>query len=519
MKSTNILKVCCEHWRKSARRKHKFILFLVFVLFAGAWGIYYRSGVLTAAPSGVDLSESAGTLTNPENVERFLGLDKVEAFSHQQVPLESSAGKNSLDPVDLKLTDAIDLTIKNHLLSREAQERIEASLGRRWQSASPLLPSLDASAFQQRTYKENLAALGFNGVGVIGPFNTFDARFRLVQKILDLSALSGFKAGSIDVDVARYGQELAHQKVILIASMAYLDALRAQGAFKAAQANLELSERLLKQAKNQMEAGIATNVDVARAQTRVAQDKLRLAKSSKGLHDTYLELQRVTGLSYDSTIQLLNSLCFIKETMPSLKEALVTASAGRIEMRIAKEKIHASQYRLYGARAQMLPKLEFAGDYGWSGNEADQGGGSRPVGSAMLRVTLPLFEGGMIHGEVKEAASQKRQEEIYYDDLKRQVEEDVYMALWTIETSLEQVNAAGQVVELSQRELELASHRFSEGVGDNVEVVNAQTVLEQSRDEYIVALTQYHAARINWYFALGKADSFHLKDTTRKGSH
>ena len=137
----------------------------------------------------------------------------------------------------------------------------------------------------------------------------------------------------------------------------------------------------------------------------------------------------------------------------------------------------------------------------------------------MFRVTLPLFEGGMIHGETKEASSQKRQDEIYFDDLKRQVEEDVYMALWTIETSMEQVNAAGQVVELSVRELELASHRFAEGVGDNVEVVNAQTVLEQSRDEYIVALTQYHAARINWYFALGKADSFYLQDTTQKRSH
>jgi len=504
---------------RKPRSKRKIILPLVFILCASAWGIYYRLDVLAAAPSGKSLDNSADAIAAPENVERFLGLDKVEAFSHQRIPLESDAGKSSLDFVDLKLTEAIDLTIKTHLMSREAKERIEASLGRRWQSMSPLLPHLDAGVSQARTYKENLAALGFKGVDVIGPFNTFDARFRLVQKILDLSALSGFKAGIIDVDVARYGQELAHQKVILIAAMAYLDALRAQGAFKAAQANLELSERLLKQAKNQMETGIATNVDVARAQTRVAQDKLRLAQSSKYMHDAYLELQRATGLSYDSTIQLLNSLCFIKETMPPLKDALATADAGRIEMRIAKEKIRASQYRLYGVRAQMLPKLEFAGDYGWSGNEPDYGGGSRPTGRAMFRVTMPLFEGGMIYGQSKEAASQKRQEEIYYDDLKRQVKEDVYMALWTIETSVEQVNAAGQVVELSQRELELASHRFSEGVGDNVEVVNAQTALEQARNEYIVALTQYHAARVNWYFALGKTDSFYLQDTTQNRSY
>ena len=224
MKSLATLKGCNKRWWKSVRRKHKFIL--IFILCAGVWVSLNRSDALTAAPAGANLDNSANTLTTPENVERFLGLDKVEAFSHQRVSLELSAGKSSLDFIDLKLTDAIDLTIKNHLLSREAHEKIEASLGRRWQSVSPLLPHLDAATSQQRTYKENLAALGFKGfgVGVIGPFNTFDARFRLVQKILDLSALSGFKAGSIDVDVARYGQELAHQKVILIASMAYLDA-------------------------------------------------------------------------------------------------------------------------------------------------------------------------------------------------------------------------------------------------------------------------------------------------------
>jgi len=494
----------------------KLLGFLILILGSGlAFAAYGTHAVATTPlPGSIDPSYKA-TDSNPGEVESFLGLNKVEAFNHQRKLIASNINESDLSFVDLRLSKAIDLTIINHLESKEAREKIEESLGRRWQSLSPLLPHLDASASQERTYKTNFAALGFKQAGTIGPFNTFNARFQLVQKLLDLSALSDFKAGNIDVDIARYGKELASQKVILIAVMAYLDALRAQGTFKVSQANFELSDRLLKQAKHQMEAGIATNVDVARAQTRVARDKLRLAQANQALHDTYLELQRVTGLPYDSTVQLLNSLCFIKESMPSLEIALKTANDERMEMRIAKETIRASKFRLYSARAQSLPQFEFLGDYGWSGNEPDHGGGSRPTGSAMFQVKMPIFEGGLIHGEIKAAASQKRQEEIRYDDLKRQVEEDVHMALWTIDTSLEQVDAAGQVVQVSERELELASNRFAQGIGDNVEVVDAQTGLAVARDEYVAALTQYHGARMNWYFALGKAGEFFLKDSAK----
>jgi outer membrane protein TolC len=77
---------------------------------------------------------------------------------------------------------------------------------------------------------------------------------------------------------------------------------------------------------------------------------------------------------------------------------------------------------------------------------------------------------------------------------------------------MDQVLAAGHVVGLSQHELELARDRFAQGINDNIEVINAQTSLAQARDQYVVALTQYHTARINLYFALGQTDSFYLQD-------
>jgi len=481
--------------------------------------VFIISPLVVAAISDPGPSPSADL--NPENpeielpgaVEHVLGLDQIEIFRPQHEPFEAGKETSLSEFVDLSLNLAIQLALKNHLLMKLAREKIGESEGLAWQSASALLPHMFASLAQQRTWRMNLTAMGFKQGGLVGPFNTFDARFSLAQKLLDLSAVSRFQAGQVGVQIARYQEKLAEQKVTLLAAMAYLEALRSYGEFKAAQADLELAERLLEQARRQHAVGIATGVDVARAETQVAEKKLRLEKSLADVHDAYIQLQRVVDVSFLSPVRLLNSLCFVNEIPVDAESAVGEALRDRLESQIARDQIRASRFKLNEARAEFLPKIEFTGDYGLSGTAPDDH--DRSVGNVLFRATMPVFESGQIYGQIKEASAKKRQEEFNYTDLRRQIEEDVRLALWTLETGIEQVRAASKVVALAQREFELANHRFSQGLGDNVEVVSAQTTLAQARDTYISALTSYHAARINLYFSLGKTESFFLQNTAQ----
>jgi outer membrane protein TolC len=270
---------------------------------------------------------------------------------------------------------------------------------------SALLPHLDASLLQERTYKENLSAQGFKGYGVIGPFNTFDARLQLVQKVIDLSALSKFKAVVRDLNAARYEREFARQKVVLLVSLNYLGALQAQGDFKAAEANLELSRELLKQTRDQFQAGLANSVDVARAETRLAQDEFRLASVRTSVHDAYLELQRSTGLPYDGVLKLMNSLKFIREAVPGLPDALSTARQERLDIRISQERLKASHYRLSEVKTKLLPQVAFLANYGSSGN--DWNVNDHMTRGIMLQASMPIFDGGDISGQIRESIVRK----------------------------------------------------------------------------------------------------------------
>jgi outer membrane protein TolC len=410
----------------------------------------------------------------------------------------------------LGLQEVIRFALRNNLLTKLALEQIRESKAQRLQAGSELLPHVNASISENRVGRENFAAMGFKTGGLIGPYDSFDARFHLTQTVFDLSALSRFQAGNAAVKVKQYEEEFARQKVILEASLDYLGALQNKGRFKAAEANVQLAKRLLEQADHQHEVQIATGVDVARATTRTAEETFQLEQARMGLTESYLEVQRVAGLPYKDRLDLSDSLSYLEEPEISVETAIELAENNRLEMRILSDSIRVENYLIRAAKAEMLPKAELNGDYGLSGNGPRRN--DRATGEIMIGATMPLFEGGKIWGAIKEASSRKRQLEQKQEDLKRQIEEDVRLALLKIKTEKQQVKTARSIKELASRELKMAQDRFGAGLGDNVEVISAQTALARARDTYISALTEYHVARLNLCFALGQTGSFYLQN-------
>jgi outer membrane protein len=86
----------------------------------------------------------------------------------------------------------------------------------------------------------------------------------------------------------------------------------------------------------------------------------------------------------------------------------------------------------------------------------------------------------------------------------------VRLAQQTLSAAADEVRAADQAFALAEKQLQMARDRFSAGVADNIEVINAQTDLADARNSQVAALAQYTAARINLAYALGRISSFSL---------
>lgn len=415
-------------------------------------------------------------------------------------------------PATLSLAQAMQLAMQNNLATLLAEERRNEARGLARQALAALLPNLSGATYQA-DITQNLAALGFQPGTFpgfqrtfIGPFNNFDARARLVQTIFNLSAIRNYQAGRVGVQLAASQEALAREEVATAVSLTYLEALRAERAVSAAQANVELAQALLSLAHGQRQAGVGTGVDVARAETRLAQEQVRLAQDRAAAEQARLNLQRVVGLRLGSPLTLTDPLQFTPEPLPPVEAAVQQAGQQRPELRIAELQVTLNDYERRAARAELLPSLEFVGDYGVSG--ITPANTALPTRRVAVQLNVPIFNGGLTRGRITSATSRQRQAELTLGSVRGQVEEDVRLALSTLPPAADQVRAADQAVTLAARELEMARDRFRAGVADNIEVITAQAALSNARETQVAALAQYNAARLNLAAALGRAEAF-----------
>jgi outer membrane protein TolC len=434
----------------------------------------------------------------------------VAPVAAQETPGAAKISTNQ--PAALSYEQAVRLAIENNLATLRAHERRNEARGQQEQARAPLLPNVSGVAYQANL-TENLVALGFQpgtfpGISrtFLGPFKNFDARLFLRQSVFDLSAIRNYQAGKAGVRVAELNEALAREEVASRTGLFYLEALRADRAVVAAQANVELAQALLQLARDQRNAGVATGVDVIRAQTRLAEQQVGLAQAQTDSEQARLNLQRLIGLPLGSALTLTDQLRFVEDPLPSVETAVAQASRDRREVQVAEEENRVSQLELQSARAEHLPSLEVLGDYGPSG--ITPGSFDVPTRRVALQLNVPIFNGGLTQGRVTAAASRQRQTELSLANIRGQVEEDVRLALTTLRTAAVQVRAAEESVTLAQRELEMARDRFRAGVADNLEVITAQTLLANARVSQVTALAQYNAARLNLAAALGRAETF-----------
>ncbi len=437
------------------------------------------------------------------------------AFLLLSVTLGGSPAAAQTAPARLSLTlaQAVEMALRHNLQTRLAEERTVQSRAEKDVARSALLPNVSGSAYQMNL-TSNLAAMGFK-VGTIpgfptlvGPFNRFDARFQLYQNVFDLAALHRYRAAGRHETLVADQRRLAGQQVTVAAALAYLGVLEAEQAVVTAQANALLGARLLDLAQSQKEAGVATGVDVARAETRLANQQVQLAQAKTNLDTARLTLLRVTGAPLASGVTLAEAMRFTADPLPEAEAAVTKALADRVDLKVAADALGIAESRRRAAASERLPSVSLIGDYGSSGIKVNET--NLPTRSVAVRVEVPLFDGGRTRAEIQAASSQERQAEMQWQDMRASVEKDVRQALESLATRREQVQAAQKAVSLAERELEMAQDRFKSGVADNIEVVNAQTALESARHVLVASLAQFNVARLNLASALGHAEEFRL---------
>jgi hypothetical protein len=118
-------------------------------------------------------------------------------------------------------------------------------------------------------------------------------------------------------------QKSTREETVLLTTAQYLALLRAEASVKAAESRVQLSERLAKQAHDLLSSGVATNIDVSRAEVRVLTEKQALVDAQ-----SEIELSRST-----SAPKSLRETCWTKGSESAVSRKSAASSFPRMCVR------------------------------------------------------------------------------------------------------------------------------------------------------------------------------------------
>lgn len=401
----------------------------------------------------------------------------------------------------LSLKDAIDLALKNNLSVLVAGTQVGESAGTRERAFSRLLPHASADSLANRQNRNlQVAGISFPGVPtVVGPFSFYDFRLSASQTLFDRQVYHGWKATVQQEQAAKLSYQDARDHIVRLTAGLYLNSEFAMAEAQAAQSQVETSETLEKLARDRRAQGLATGVDVVRAQVRLARDRQSLLVAQNAFHTSLLDLARFLGLTLGIPLELTEQLQFHPVAVPQLDEALPAALRARADYRALAAQRDALLEQQKASHARYLPRLLIGGDYGAIGRNF----GSLPgIGEIQGTLEITLFDRDR-NGEQRELENRVRRVDVQINDLARGIEEELRKAVLDLKSTAEQVQVTEAALDLAGRELELARDRFSNGIGDNIEVVAAQDALASARNDRLGALARHADASMALVRALG----------------
>jgi outer membrane protein TolC len=415
------------------------------------------------------------------------------------------AGTPTTDTLALSIADAIHRALEHNLGVLMAEQSVERARGTRWTALSELLPNVSARTSEVRQ-KINLEAFGLSLPGfppIIGPFNVFDARVLLSQAIVDLAGFNGARAEAHNLAAARHSYKSARDLVVLVTANVYLQTLAASSRAESARAQLETARALYNQAVDLKQGGLVAGIDVIRAEVRLSTERQRSTGTENEFQKSKLQLARVIGLPVGQQYALSDQIPYAPVPEMTLDDALNRAYKARPDYQAALERVLGAEAERQSRLGEALPSLHLNADYGTVGLTA---AGALPTFSLAGAVSIPLFQGGRVHGRLMEADAELRDRRAEAEDLRAQIYYEVRTAFLDLQATREQLEVATRARELANLQLTQARDRFAAGVTSNIEVVQAQEAVALASEQYIEGLYGFNVSKAALARALGIAE-------------
>lgn len=335
-----------------------------------------------------------------------------------------------------------------------------------------------------------------------------DAGFTLSQMIFDGSFFVGLEAARTYRQLSEKDQVKTKIDVVEAVSKAYYGVLINTELHTLYDSEYKRLSRLYRDTRKMYEQGFAERLDVQRLQVQLNNLETEKRRVANTLDISYQLLKFQMGLSMDFPLQIEGSLSQLSPQL-ALNQAEDFDYAQRIEYSQLQTNERLIELDMKNNRVQYLPSLDLFANLGWNtGTQefSETFNFSNWVSSGTLgvRLQLPIFDGLRKSYQIQKNRLQLEQIDLYFNQLRNQIDMDISQASSKLAVNLQNMDYQRSNMEMANEIYDVTVRKYEEGVGTNLEVLDAIREKRQAENNYYAAVYDALIAKVDLDKATGK---------------
>jgi outer membrane protein TolC len=414
------------------------------------------------------------------------------------------------EKITLTLEKSIDLALSQNPFYLASQERTDAAQARVRQAAAQFFPSLNLQGLQN--LDEKVMVLEFPSFVPGGRPTRVAIDFTKDYQFALSFTMPLFTGGRLTSGYrsAKFGymssQEQARQttnETVLNVKRGYYNYLLAKELVGVTQEALDLAEKTLQNVKNMFDVGMASRLDLLRAEVRTANLKPPVIQARNNVAVAELSLKTLLGLDVAQPVEIVGEMTYAPVDI-DLDQSIAKALQNRPELSQLRYQKDIAGEMIKLAKADYLPTLAFSGSYTtWADKFLFTKNNWTDFYSFNLVLTFPIFNGLQTSAKVAESQAMIREVEFTEKGLVNNIKFEVQAAYLTLNNAREALLSQEKNIDAAQESVRVADLNYTEGLITITDLGAAQVALSEARIAYLRAIYEYDVSLAQLEKAVG----------------
>ena len=312
---------------------------------------------------------------------------------------------------------------------------------------------------------------------------------------------NNIKSANFSLNAADLTLENTRQQVIYNTTAAYYDVLRNKNLVAVKENNVKLLQEHLDQVNSKFEIGVVAGADILASKVQIANAQQSLTTSRNDYDNAVATLSNLIGVSLTTDL-------IIEENMPhvmynvNLDECIAYALEHRPDGIAAGYAVQQAEKNISVVKANRLPQVNavvsrtFNGEKIFDNNHNDNW-------AAGLSLSWSVFDNNVTGAQVHENEATLRRLQSVYNQTQEQIQLDVRKAYNNLTAAEKNITTMQTAITQAEEEFRIAQVKYIEGVGTNMEVMDAQEKLLEAQTNYYTALYNYNTSKAQLDKAMG----------------